>query len=286
MQRNQQRGLIQDRLQAQQDLVDYKDTTAQGAEFRRMQAIMEEEERAKLAEIAARTSTPYLGYMYNGEYTPGAEGGAPEGAQSIYAADLPPSGLADIISRASGDASQTIPVEIGGELYDLSPQEAAALGYRPLSPEDEPKTPPLRDPGLAAMTESDYWRRNLLEMGYPLSVNYGKSSYDFAYPKAFDRFTALADSMPLDAALKATIAEGLGDPISPGGIGGEGLESIYADGGVLKRKKTSWTRFLGLEPDEEVTEGEAVKLLVDSGVPEVLARAYVKQLGEADELGY
>ena len=72
----------------------------------------------------------------------------------------------------------------------------------------------------------------------------------------------------------------------PGGIGGEGLESIYADGGVLKRKKTSWTRFLGLEPDEEVTEGEAVKLLVDSGVPEVLARAYVKQLGEADELGY
>ncbi|MBK6900160.1 MAG: hypothetical protein IPH09_13165 [bacterium] len=237
------------------------------------------------AKNLARVTSTALGYLYGGEFVPGFNGGAPEGAQAIYGADTGPAGINKFLEEALNPNAPRVPVQVGGQtvmgtVSDALRAQANAESARnnkaresiAREKKDTPKTPKM--PSASELNNrAELFITRAKESGQPVSVEYEGKSYALRYPSDMADFSAAADSVGTEKALSGVLKRGLSDPVILETVGEDGaLGDIKVKDGALVINKAGWLKDTPASPED------AIAYLVSKGVPMPLAKKRVADL--------
>lgn len=248
----------------------------------------EAKEREVQAAKEKRFAGPALGYLdpSSGEFHLGFAGGAPEGAQNIYKADVGTDGVGAVLREGiKKEAPKKAEPKSYGSLgltlkESLSLAKAGNEEYAGLLGVSPKKSGPVDDVPEANQ-RGTYYDESIRRSGTPSVVTVGTDDSGkpieapATYPFARAPYDSLAPIIGAPAAFQRVLEQGLFDqPVITGGFPPDFVKEspVYAKGGKLY-VRNDW-----LHKDEEVDDAGARNILREKGYAPGIINAYLKQI--------
>jgi len=242
----------------------------------------EAKEREVQAAKEKRFAGPALGYLdpSSGEFHLGFAGGAPEGAQNIYKADVGTQGVGAVLREGiKKEAPKKAEPKSYGSLgltlkESLSLAKAGNEEYAGLLGVSPKKSGPVDDVPEANQ-RGTFYDQSMERQGIPQTMMIGDAEAPISYPAASAAYDSLAPITGAPSAFQDVLRRGLFDqPSVAGGFPPDFVKEspVYAKGGKLY-VRNDW-----LHKDEEVDDAEARNILREKGYAPGIINAYLKQI--------